>query len=66
MEQVDPQRMEKERQQKLLKKKPEDPRPATARQDMAVRRQLVQALEERPIFRVDKKEKFRASFETRE
>ena len=66
MEHVDPQCMEKERLQKLLKKKPEDSRPEAARQDMAVRGQPVRSRESRAIFYVDEKEKFHAALEQRE
>jgi hypothetical protein len=66
VEDVDPKRMEKERLQKLLEKKPEDSRPQAAGQDMAVRGQPVQARESRAIFRVDEEKKFRASLEPRE
>jgi hypothetical protein len=58
MEHVDPQKIEKERLQKLLEKKPKDSRPEAAGQDMAVRGQPVRARESGAILHVDEEEKF--------
>jgi hypothetical protein len=66
MEHVDPQRIEKERLQKLLEEKPNDSRSEAARQDMAVRGQPVHSGESGAILRVDEQEKFRAAFKPRE
>jgi hypothetical protein len=66
MEHVDPQRIEKERLQKLLEEKPEDSRPEAAWQDMAVRGQPVQSRESCAIFRINEEEKFRALLQKRE
>jgi hypothetical protein len=66
MEHVDPQRIEKERLQKLLEEKPNDSRPEAAPQNMAVRGQSVQSGESGAILRVDEEEKFRAAFKPRE
>src|ERR1700716_1693436 len=66
MENVDPQRIEKERLQKLLEEKPNDSWPEAARQDMAVRGQPVQSGESGAILRVDEEKKFRAASKPRE
>src|ERR1700731_396616 len=66
MEHVDPKRIEKERLQKLLEKKPEDPRPEAGWDDMAVRGQSVRARESGAIFHVDEEEKFGVVLKERE
>jgi hypothetical protein len=66
MEQVDPQRIEKERLKELLEKKAKDSRPEAAGQDMAVHGQPVRAREAGAIFHVDEEEEFRAALEKRE